>query len=349
MISPDEYNYELPKELIASTPALPRDSARLLVYDARSDAVSFSRFSDLSRFLPVNSLLVMNETKVVPARVKLRKATGGAVEVLFLVNEEMNGGLAPCIAAKKLAIGASLFFPNGKVAVVERQENERFFLRFSFPLEELGGFLEAYGTTPIPKYIKGMTLSETELRARYQTVFAKRPASAAAPTASLHFTDAVFASLGEKRIARASITLHVGLGTFAPVREENISERRLHREWFEVPAETARAIRDAKGEGRPIVAAGTTVMRALESASKDIFEGRENIRGTTELFIFPPFRFAVADALITNFHVPKSSLMMLVDAFLKHKGARRGVLDLYAVAIEEKFRFFSFGDAMLVL
>lgn len=350
MPTPDEYDYELPRELVANAPAEPRDAARLFVYDTSSDEVSFARFADLPEFLPERSLLVVNETKVVPARAKLRKETGGLVEVLVLVNERMEGRSVPCIAAKRLAIGSSLAFPNGARFIVRAQDGERFFLEPQFPPDEIYALLERYGTTPIPKYIKGTPLSEPALRAQYQTVFAKRPASAAAPTASLHFTERVFDALAARGIERVPVTLHVGLGTFAPVREEQIAERRLHREWREVPSGSAEAVRNGKREGRQIVAAGTTVVRTLESSAEAILGGEPTpIRGTTDLFILPPFEFRIVDALVTNFHVPRSSLMMLVDAFLRHKGAKRGVTDLYRIAIGERFRFFSFGDAMLIL
>lgn len=338
----DTYDYELPKELIASTPAEPRDSARLFVYNTKTDDVRFDYFYNLSAHLPEESLLVLNTTKVVPARVKLKKENGGMVEILFLINEKTGDNVIPCLADRKLYVDSVLFFPNGKSVVVRKQTEERFFLELQFPREDLPALLEQYGTTPIPKYIKGNMLHEEVLRERYQTIFADVPLSVAAPTASLHFTERVFASLAEKHISHVPVTLHVGLGTFAPVKDENIAEKKLHNEWFEIPEESAKLIRVAKEHNHPVVAVGTTVVRTLESAAR-------GMHGATDIFIFPPFEFKVPDALITNFHVPKSSLMMLVDAFLKDKNAKRGILDLYAIAIKEKFRFYSFGDAMLLL
>lgn len=350
MLISENYDYTLPKELIASAPSKPRDRARLFVYDTESDKISFTRFAEISNFLPAQSLLVLNETKVVPARVKLQKESGGFVEILFLVNERIEEGIVPCVADRKLVVGKFLSFPNGMTVTVKKQEGPKFFLKPDFPFEELQNLLRNYGTTPIPKYIKNTSLSEEELRERYQTVFAKYPASAAAPTASLHFTQRVFESLSQHEIEYAPVTLHVGLGTFAPVRKENISERRLHSEWFEIPEKTSKTIRFAKQEGRRVVAVGTTVVRTLESSAEKILEeaGRD-IRNNTDLFIFPPFEFKVTDALITNFHVPRSSLMMLVDAFLEHKNARKRIVELYEIAIKERFRFFSFGDAMLIV
>lgn len=343
----DVYEYELPDGFIASTPAEPRDSARIFVYDTKTDTVTFDYFYNLAKYLPEESLLVLNTTKVVPARVKMKKESGGMAEILFLVNEVREDGIVPCIADRRLNIGTTITFPNGKKLNVNFQEDERFFLEPRFLAGELSAFLDQYGTTPIPKYIKGNTLSEDALRDRYQTVFEKAEsdaihASVAAPTASLHFTPRVFASLEEKKIMHMPVTLHVGLGTFASVREDNISEKKLHHEWFEIPDESAEAIYKAKKENRSVVAVGTTVVRTLESHAREI-------KKSTDIFIFPPFEFKTVDALITNFHVPRSSLMMLVDAFLKYKGAKRGILDLYAIAIKEKFRFYSFGDAMVIM
>lgn len=348
---PERYDYTLPDELIAQVPADPRDAARLFVYNVRTDTITFAHFRDLADFLPEGALLVTNETKVVPARTKLEKPTGGMVEVLFLVNEGFHEDCVGCIAQKKLALGSVLTFPNGKELIVRKQEEEHFFLEPQFPYTELFTLLDRYGTTPIPKYIKHTPLSEPALRDRYQTIFAKQPASAAAPTASLHFTGGVFRSLEEKKIHRIPVTLHVGLGTFAPVREENIKEKHLHKEWFEIPDVSARTLAAAKQEERTIVAVGTTVVRTLESTAEAILGGGEKaaLAGATDLFIVPPFAFRMTDTLITNFHVPRSSLMMLVDAFLEHKGAKRRILDLYVVAVKERFRFFSFGDAMLIL
>lgn len=338
----DVYEYELPKGFIASAPAEPRDSARLFVYDTKTDTVTFDHFYNLSKYLPEGSLLVLNTTKVVPARVKMRKESGGIAEVLFLVNEVRKDGLVPCITDRKLNIGTTVMFPNGKAFMVRSQEEERFFLAPQFSAEELPELLLKYGTTPIPKYIKENPLPEDALRERYQTIFAETPASVAAPTASLHFTERVFRSLAEKQITHVPVTLHVGLGTFAPVKDENIAEKKLHNEWFEIPEASVAAIRESKKKGNSVVAVGTTVVRTLESAAR-------GANGATDIFIFPPFEFKTVDVLITNFHVPKSSLMMLVDAFLKYKGAKRGILDLYAIAMKENFRFYSFGDAMVII
>ncbi len=373
----EAYNYTLPEELVGTKPAEPRDSARLFVYDTGSDKVSFDIFANLDKYLPKKSLLVLNDTKVVPARVTLYKETGGKVIALFLMNEYRGGDSVRVLLDRGTSIGAMLCFgtpphlstavdrcggkeePSRRLQVVGQEENV-FILKPEFAVELLPRLLEQYGAMPLPPYLKGVTLSETELRSRYQTVFASRPASVAAPTASLHFTPRVFEKLEGRGIETAYVTLHVGLGTFAPLTSENLKTGTLHFERYEVPEESARKIQQAKNEKRNIVAVGTTAVRTLESSAfkilanldgrRDLLKGdKEDISDETNLFIKPPYEFKLVDSLITNFHIPKSSLMMLVDAFLQHKKAKRSILDLYKIAIAEKFRFFSFGDAMLIL
>lgn len=201
----------------------------------------------------------------------------------------------------------------------------------------------------MPKYIPDTKLDEWELRSRYQTVFAKAGASIAAPTASLHFTKEVFRSLSERHIEKRYVTLHVGQGTFAPVTDKNFEEKKIHREYFEIQKKMVEAIQKAKKEARACGAAGTSTVRALESSAKTLFETPDEIDSSTDIFIFPPYQFQIVDYLITNFHLPKSSLMLVVDAFLKDKKAKQSLSDLYKIAIQEKFRFYSFGDSMLIL
>jgi len=344
------YAYHLPPELIARRPAVPRDTARLFVYDTASDSIALDRFLHLDNYLPPDALLVLNDTKVAPVRAFLTKSTGGKVETLFLLNEWPGKGAIPVWLNQKTNIDAKLIL-NAKIFFkVTAQKEDVFYLEPNFDPQNIFAVLDRYGKTPIPKYIKDPGLSETELRKKYQTVFAKHPASVAAPTASLHFTDRVFHKLEQRGIARAFVTLDVGRGTFAPVREEQFLSGILHAESLHIPKSTISAIRSYKKEGRPIVAVGTTAVRALESASDEILSHApaHHIEKTTRIFIRPPYRFGVVDTLITNFHLPSTSLMMLVQAFLLQKKAKRNVVDLYETAIKERFRFYSFGDAMLI-
>ncbi len=355
------YRYTVPEERIAKTPASPRDSARLMVVDTKTGTVSFDVFRNVDRYLPERSLLVLNDTKVLPARLTLHKKTGGKVVVLFLFNEWKKGEESiRGMVDRSVSLNEPLFLTQRKWLTPVSQDANIFTFTANFPLETFRTEARAHGATPIPPYLKSTTLSERELRARYQTIFAKDSGSVAAPTASLHFTERVFDKLKKKQIAKTFVTLHVGMGTFAPIGEQNFISRKLHEEWFEVPAVSARTIIKAKREERPVVAVGTTALRTLESAvlcglphNSDrkyvVTKGRGNMSGTTDLFIYPPYEFRLVDALITNFHVPKSSLMCLVDAFLQYKRSSKGIMELYALAQKERMRFFSFGDAMLIL
>ncbi len=343
-----KYRYDIPADLVAQEPALPRDASRLFVYDTKTDKITFDSFSNIGTYLPRKSLLALNNTKVIPARVELIKQTGGKVVLLFLANEYGGGASIEAISDRKLAIGQELSFSSGqKMRVVGQRENI-FVLEFLFDPNFLPSLLFTYGTTPIPPYIDSFAGSEKDLRARYQTVFAENPASVAAPTASLHFTQELLHRLEEEGIHREYVTLHVGMGTFAPVRPEQTAVGKLHEEFFEITPSAARTLVKHKEEGKPIVAVGTTVVRTLESAADRILGGNA-AAGKTDIFIYPPFEFKIVDALVTNFHVPESSLMALVDAFLLHKKAEHSILDLYNIAIAERFRFFSFGDAMLIV
>lgn len=345
-----QFNFDLPEKLIASQPAEPRDSARVFVYDTKTDAITFDVFKNIANYIPRDALFVLNTSMVVPARVEVRKETGGKVELLLLVNElRPHEEIIKSISDRKLTIGQQLSFLGGEKLEVVRQEEQFFYLKPRFPIEHIFELLSVHGVTPIPKYIGATPLKEAELRTRYQSVFAETPASVAAPTASLHFTPELMNALKMRGNAFANLSLHVGMGTFAPVREEQAREGRLHKEWFEISKETVEAICAAKG--KPIVAVGTTAMRALESVKSEISgnASAKTITGATEIFIRHPHAFSVANAMITNFHIPQSSLMMLVDAFLRDKGAKRNILELYVIAIREGFRFYSFGDAMLIL
>ncbi|HWQ59819.1 MAG TPA: tRNA preQ1(34) S-adenosylmethionine ribosyltransferase-isomerase QueA [Candidatus Fimivivens sp.] len=368
------YDYFLPPELIRKQGIEPRDAARLFVYDTATDSVTHDTFVNLAAYLPKHALMVINETRVVPARLMLRKETGGKIEVFVLANEiSAASDMMPVLVDRKCVPGMRLLFPDGSVFEVVSQAENRFFVRLHSE-RTLAELLDAYGETPIPHYLedRGIQADEVELRKRYQTVFARSGASVAAPTASLHFTDRVFASLSEKDIDTVKVGLDVGLGTFAPLTEKNFETKTLHRERIAVSNDAAERLNRAKMEGDPIVAVGTTTLRTLESVilkeiSKNTSsarrgEGREGVEdagdttclfqsysGETDIFLFHPHRFRSADILVTNFHLPKSSLMLLVDAFLRDKEAKRNLVSLYGEAIREGYAFYSFGDSMLIL
>ena len=354
----EHYNYHPPKGLIATKPAAPRDSARLFVYHTETDTVTFDTFRNIAQYLPHPSLLVFNDTKVVPARLWLTKETGGKIEVLLMMNEyRTHDILLKGIVDRKIAIGSTLFFKSGAELKVVKQDEQFFFFEPSVTMPLLWKLMEQEGTTPIPPYIKDTTLSERVLREKYQSVFARERASVAAPTASLHFTEKLIAALAKKSIAHTEVTLHVGMGTFAPITNKHIAEKKLFTEYYAITEKSAHTINEAKASQVPVIAVGTTAMRTLESAvqrqsldtPKTAFGQVTASAGATNIFIYPPYDFQIASGLVTNFHVPKSSLMLLVAAFLKHKKAKRDILALYDIAIREKFRFYSFGDGMLIL
>lgn len=340
------YDYHLPESLIARRPANTRDHSKLFIYDTAADTIAFDEFRNIAEYLPTKTLLVLNETKVVPARMTLFKKTGGKVITLLLINEWQTGDLLKALVDRKVSVGDTLRADARRAFVVVRQEGKVFFLKPSVSREALIKFLPRAGETPIPKYLAGGGMSERVLRERYQSVFARRAASVAAPTASLHFTPKVFTTLKEKHIESVCIALHVGMGTFAPFGESELRRKKLFTEYYEISSAAARRINHQKVSGNPIIAVGTTATRALESAARAgvLHAGNKS----TDIFICPPYRFRVIDGLITNFHLPQSSLMLLVDALLQHKRAKRSIADLYKIAIRKKFLFYSFGDAMLI-
>ena len=350
MIDPYNYNYVLPEEFLAQNPASPRDSSKIFVYDTANEKISFDTFLNIDKYLPSNSFLTLNTTKVLPSRIILYKENGGRVKTLFMVNE-LKGNVVEAMLDRAVLIGQKLNLDKKYWFTVIGQDEHIFTLSVDFPKEQFIELLEKRGSMPIPPYLKKSTLTETQLKTKYQTIFAKDRGSAAAPTASLHFTNRVFKKLEKKGIEFEYIKLHVGAGTFAPLLEKNLVEHKLHKEWYEITEKTAKEINILKKQGKKLVAVGTTVTRALESASGKIDERYiiNSVTDETEIFIYPPYTFKSVDILITNFHVPKSSLMMLVDAFLKHKKAEKDILDLYEIAKQHHFRFFSFGDAMIIL
>lgn len=342
-----DFHYDLPEELIAHHPAAERSGSRLLVLGRASGQLSHARFTDFPDLLRPDDLLVFNDTRVIPARLYGHKATGGKVEVLLERvlapnDESRNAVIAQVKAGKSLRSGAHLSFTDGNdtvTAEVRGRQDEFFVLRFPDDLD-LMAFFERNGHIPLPPYIRrGDEAADHE---RYQTVFARSAGAVAAPTAGLHFDEALLERIRARGIATASVTLHVGAGTFQPVRVENIEEHRMHAEYVCVPEATRDAVRACKARGGRVVAIGTTSVRSLETASQP---GEiEAFRGDTRIFIHPGYTFRTVDALLTNFHLPESTLLMLVSAF----SSREKVLAAYAEAVKERYRFFSYGDAMFI-
>ena len=336
-----DFDFELPRELIAQHPAAERSASRLL--DGTGELPADRRFRDLPGLLRAGDLLVFNDTRVIKARLLGEKPTGGAVEAL--VERVLPGFevLAHLRASKSPRPGSTLRFAGAFDAeVLGRAGPEDSLFHLRFPADPLA-LLAQHGHVPLPPYITHADDADDE--ARYQTIFAARPGAVAAPTAALHFDAALLAALDTRGVRRAAITLHVGAGTFQPVRVERIAEHRMHSEWFEVGAETVAAITATQAAGGRIVAVGTTTLRALESAARASGDGPlAPCSGDTDIFITPGFRFRVVDRLLTNFHLPKSTLLMLVSAFAGHEHMRA----LYRHALESRYRFFSYGDAMLL-
>lgn len=351
MYALDAYDYELPPDLIAQVPASERDNSRLFVVERkREEDFRLGLFHDLPRFLREGDLLVVNDSRVVPARLFGKKATGGDVEVLVLPKDASEGDpfFRSCLirASKRPRPGAGLSFEGGLGGEVKEVLGYGM-TRIAFRgVEDLDAYLEERGAMPLPPYIKrrrGDPLGGLD-RERYQTVFSRVAGSAAAPTAGLHFTGAMLQGLGALGIEVASVTLHVGYGTFQPVRATDIRAHRLHREFFRIPRETVEAICRTRKRGGRVVAVGTTVVRTLESAA-DLQGSLSPCEGETGLLITPGHAFKAVDALITNFHLPRSSLLFLVAAFAGYALT----LKAYRRAVSERFRFFSYGDAMLIL
>ncbi len=327
-----EFDFDLPDELIAQTPAERRGGSRLLVLDGRGN-LSDRNFSDLPSLFAPGDLLVFNDTKVIRARLFGKKETGGAVEVMVERILSENTVLASIRASHAPKPGSFIHFDGAKAEVLERRDE---FHVLSFG-EDAAGVLERSGELPLPPYI---THAATEYdEDRYQTVYAKNPGAVAAPTAGLHFDEEMLKRLGDRGLNFAHVTLHVGAGTFKPVRVENIAEHVMHSEVYDVPAETMDIIRKTKEAGKKVIPVGTTALRALESAAL-----YGHLRGETGIFITPGYEFRVADRLLTNFHLPKSTLLMLVSAF----SGMEEIRNAYLHAVQSRYRFFSYGDAMLI-
>jgi len=340
-----DFNYNLPESSIAQIPLEPRDSSRLLVLHRETGKIEHRIFREIGDYVRQGDLLVLNQTRVIPARIYARKETGGRVELLLLRRHDEVTWEA-LVGGKGLRVGKSLKVENGPEAeIVELLDGSERLIKFSEPIEP---YFSNVGNVPLPPYIHEK-LNDPE---RYQTVYARQPGSAAAPTAGLHFTPRLIEELQARGVKIAYVTLHVGLDTFAPVNEENPQEHKIHSEWCELSQETADLINQTKQAGGRVIAVGTTSVRTLESASRyskvenSMTEYRiSSFVGPTSLYILPGYTFRVADAMITNFHLPKSTLLMLVSAF----AGREKILETYETAIREGYRFYSFGDAMLIL
>lgn len=333
-----DFDYDLPEELIAQTPVEPRDSSRLLVMDKKTGELEHRHFYDLPEYLKPGDLLVFNDTRVIPARLHGVKTTGAHVEVFLLTRKNATDWEVLVKPGKKLQKGAQIKFSEElSCEILDTTDFGGRIARFHYEgiFEEI---LDRLGETPLPPYIHEK-LKDSE---RYQTVYNRERGSAAAPTAGLHFTKKLLKKIKDMGVEEVFVTLHVGLGTFRPVNESRIEDHKMHREFYTVSQEAADAINKAKREGRRIIAVGTTSVRTLESAGAS---GEMKAGGSwTSIFIYPGYQFRFVDALVTNFHLPQSTLIMLVSAL----SSRENILHAYKVAVQEKYRFFSFGDAMFI-
>ncbi len=339
-----DFDYDLPQSYIAQTPVYPRDSSKLMVISRDTNSRAHRQFSDLVDYLNPNDLLVFNNTKVLPARLLgKKKATGGKVELLLLKQQDATTWEV-LAGGRRVLPGVTVVFDTEveiEAEVIAQLSGPRRVVRFSEPVQP---YLKQLGQMPLPPYITE-ALSDQD---RYQTIYAEEEGSAAAPTAGLHFTDALFSKLDQKGISRGFVTLNVGLDTFAPVTVENIAEHTMHAEWCTLSQSVADQINLTRERGGRVIAVGTTTVRTLESAGQ-ASQGQQlqAFAGDTRLFITPGYAYSVVDAVITNFHLPKSTLLMMISAFLGENGRER-LLDHYATAKAENYRFFSFGDAMFI-
>lgn len=335
-----DFSFDLPEELIAQTPLQRRDGSRLLHLDKRTGAVEHRHFYDLPSYLRPGDCLVLNDSRVLPARLIGARATGGSVELVLL--RDLGEGKWECLSrpGRKTKPGTELRFGEGELTatVLEVAEGGNRIVQFHYEGIFLE-ILERLGKMPLPPYIR----EELQDAERYQTVYSRELGSAAAPTAGLHFTKELLAQIEAMGVSIAYVTLHVGLGTFRPVKEEEIEDHPMHAEFCIVPERTAQLVTETKRNGGRVVSVGTTSCRTLESFAKE--DGTlEPCSGWTDIFIYPGYRFKCVDALVTNFHLPESTLIMLVSAL----AGREHVLNAYRIAVEERYRFFSFGDAMLI-
>ena len=338
-----DFNYELPESYIAQTPLEKRDASKLLVYDKNTKQIEHKHFYDILDYLTSNDVLVFNRSRVIPARVYgHRPNKEEIVEILLLKKLSLNSYECLVKPGKKFKIGSEIIFSDTLSAIVTdiAQDGIRI-LSFNFSKNTtLEAELEKTGEMPLPPYIK----EKLENKERYQTVYSKEQGSSAAPTAGLHFTEELLNKIKEKGIQTETVVLHVGLGTFRPVKVDDVTKHIMHSEEYFLDEETAKRLNDAKKNGKRIIAIGTTSVRVLETLSEENGKIRSG-HGETNIFIYPPYKFKCVDALITNFHLPKSTLLMLVSSL----STREKILEIYNTAVSEKYRFFSFGDAMFIL
>jgi len=339
-----DFNFELPPELIAQQPTAERSASRLLALEGATGAIQDLAFRQLPSLLSARDLLVFNDTKVVPARVHGIKDSGGRVEILLERALDSRTALVQARASKGLKTGAQIWLPGGAGARMLGREGDLFRLQFSC---DVLPYFEAFGAIPLPPYVDREPQDAD--RDRYQTVYARTPGAVAAPTAGLHFDAGVFAELEARQVRHAFVTLHVGAGTFQPVRVDDVAQHVMHEEYLEVPASTAEAINATRAAGGRVIAVGTTVVRCLETAARGAGAGGRGsplvpFKGATRIFITPGYQFRIVDAMLTNFHLPESTLLMLCAAFV----GREALLSAYAHAVAERYRFFSYGDAMFL-
>ncbi len=347
-----QFEYSLPKSLIANAPANPRDRSRLMVVDRATGTIQHKYFHDLSDMVRPSDVLIFNNTKVFPARVFGNRTSGGKVETLFLKN--VSEDIWEILGKNIPKIGEKIYFNNFYAEIIKK-DSHTVEIKVFTKGKNLLNLLVLEGKTPIPPYITSK-LTENSLRAKYQTVYATKDGSVAAPTAGLHFTRKLLAKLINKGVMIQYVTLHVGLGTFAPIRENDLAKHKMHSEYYSVSRNTFENLKKAKKEGRRIIAVGTTTARVLETLGQLEQLEIRNLTGETSIFIYPPYKFKFIDCLITNFHLPHSTLLAMVSAFASHPNANEKFKDFnslligraYQEAIKRKYRFYSFGDAMLI-
>ena len=336
-----DFDYYLPEELIAQTPAMPRDSSRLLVYDRKKDEIYHKHFYDLPEFLKPGDVLVRNNTKVLPARMFAYTEHGGRVEILLLKRFDLTEWEVLVKPGKKAKKGVRLVISEELslevLDTIEEAGSRRVRFYYDGVFEDI---ISRLGEMPLPPYIKEKLKDQN----RYQTVYAEVSGSAAAPTAGLHFTPELLNKIRSSGVEIVDVLLHVGLGTFRPVKADDVSEHHMHSEYYEISESAAQRVNLAKKEGRRVIAVGTTSVRTLESAADENGYVKP-VKGNTDIFLYPPYKFKCVDGLITNFHLPKSTLLMLVSCM----SSREKMLSVYETAVKEKYRFFSFGDAMFII
>ncbi|NPA16616.1 MAG: tRNA preQ1(34) S-adenosylmethionine ribosyltransferase-isomerase QueA [Aquificae bacterium] len=332
-----DFDYHLPKELIAKYPVEPRDSCRLMVLDRKDGSIQHRIFRDIVDYLEEGDTLVLNDTKVIPARLKGKKKTGASIEVFLLrpLSDDVWEALVKNL--KRLKEGQEIIFGEDfRGELLEKEEDGKAKVRLIG--DDINSLIKRYGHIPLPPYMERE--DEEKDKNHYQTVFARKEGAVASPTAGLHFTQELLEKIKNMGVNIEFVTLHVGLGTFRPVTVENFTKHRMHEEYYQIPDRTLEVIKQTKERGKNVVAVGTTVVRTLETYA---LTGKKE--GFSDIFIYPPYRFKMVDRLITNFHLPKSTLILLVSAF----ASREMILNAYNIAVKERYRFFSYGDAMLIL